>query len=95
MTAPSITVELLGIARLLAERDEMVIPYPPEGTAGALVRALASQVPVLVGPVILPDGGALADGFALSLDGRAWTRDPTAALGDAPRALLFSNVAGG
>jgi len=94
-TAPSITVELLGVARLLAGCDELRVPYPPEATAGALLDAVASRLPALVGPVFVSGGGGLTDGFVLSLDGRAWTRDPGAALGGASRALLLSNVAGG
>jgi hypothetical protein len=94
-TTPSITVELLGVARLLARCAELQVPYPPEATAGALLNAVASRLPALVGPVFVSDGGKLADGFVLSLDGKGWTRDPTTMLGGASRALLLSNVAGG
>jgi hypothetical protein len=92
---PPITVELLGVARLLARVDLLVVPYPAEGTVGALVRELAARLPALVGPVFTGDGAGLADGYVLSLDGRAWTRDPAAPLGDASRAWLLSNIAGG
>jgi hypothetical protein len=95
MTGASITVELLGIARLLAGRNELALPYPEEGTAGALMRALADCLPALVGPVFMAGGVGLAEGFVLSFDGKVWTRDPAAPLAGAPRALLLSNVAGG
>lgn len=91
----TITVELLGIARFLARRDELMVPDPPEGTATLLMRALASRLPVLVGPVFEAEHAELAEGFVLSLDGRVWTRDPTTPMGGALRAPLLSNVAGG
>ena len=79
----TITVELPGIARFLARRDELMVPDPPEGTATLLMRALASRLPVLVGPVFEAEHAELAEGFVLSLDGRVWTRDPTTPMGGA------------
>jgi hypothetical protein len=90
-----ITVELLGVARLLARQDAVTIPYPAAGTVRELVRALAIRLPVLTGSVITAEGAALVQGYALSLDGRTWTRDPDAPLEGASRVLLLSNVAGG
>ncbi len=70
------TIELLGVARLVAGVGEVEVTYPPEGTTGALVRELAARLPALVGPVIDDEGAGLRDGFVLSVDGRAWTRGP-------------------
>jgi hypothetical protein len=89
------TIELLGVARLIAGVSALEVPYPAEGTAGALVRELAARLPALVGTVIDDGGAGLVDGFVLSLDGRVWTRDPAAPLAGAPHALLLSNMAGG
>jgi hypothetical protein len=93
----TLTVELLGVARLLARRRCVSLHLAPDATLREVGSALAGVHPELVGPVLRDDGG-LAPGVVYSRDGRALTTDveePARHAEDAGMLLLIPTLEGG
>jgi molybdopterin-guanine dinucleotide biosynthesis protein A len=89
------TVELFGVARLLAQTREVSLALPPEATYTHVFAALAGQLPVLVGRVIRPDGTSLVDGYACNVNGLEFVRTATARVNPEDRIVILSADAGG
>jgi molybdopterin-guanine dinucleotide biosynthesis protein A len=94
-SALAVTVELFGVARLLAKTRSVSLPLPAEATLAEVCGALAAALPELRGRVIAADGNALARGYACNLNGLDFLRDPAAVVRPGDRLLILSADAGG
>ena len=72
------TVELFGVARLVAQTREVSLDLDPDATFAHVFAALAGRVPTLIGKVIVADRWRLADGYACSRNGLEFVRNPNA-----------------
>jgi molybdenum cofactor guanylyltransferase len=95
--ADSITcsVELFGVARLVARTPAVALELPHGATFAQLFGELARTLPELVGRVITVDRNALMDGYACSVNGREFVRLPEAAVNAGDSILILSADAGG
>ena len=89
------TVELFGVARLVARTSEVALELPSGATFSQLFTELASSLPALVGRVITADRSALMDGYACSVNGREFVRTPGAAVSAGDIIMILSADAGG
>jgi len=89
------TVELFGMAQLLAKTKNVSLVLPQEATLAQLFAALAEQLPILVGQVISPDKNQLVGGCACNLNGLEFVRNPTVKVKTGDRVLILSADAGG
>ena len=89
------TVELFGIARLLARTSAIALALPAGATFSDAFAALAEKLPVLVGRVISADRTRLVDGYACNLNGLAFVRTPTAGVSPGDSLVILSADAGG
>jgi molybdopterin-guanine dinucleotide biosynthesis protein A len=89
------TLELFGVARLLAHRREVALRLPPRATVADALSALADQVPALVGRVIKPNRRQLAEGCACNVNGIEFVRTPDALVNPGDRIIILSADAGG
>jgi molybdopterin-guanine dinucleotide biosynthesis protein A len=89
------TVELFGVARLMAQTREVSLVLPPEATCAQVFAALAEKLPMLVGHVISADGTRLVDGFACNLNGLHFVRSPTVSVNPGDNIVILSADAGG
>jgi molybdopterin-guanine dinucleotide biosynthesis protein A len=89
------TVELFGVARLLAQTREVSVALPPEATCSDVFAALAGQLPVLVGHVISADRASLLSGYACNVNGLQFVRTPTAKVNPGDNIVILSADAGG
>ena len=89
------TVELFGIARLLARTSVIALALPAAATLSDAFAALAEKLPVLVGRVISADRTRLIDGYACNLNGLAFVRTPTAGVSPGDSLVILSADAGG
>jgi molybdenum cofactor guanylyltransferase len=89
------TVELFGVARLLAHTGEITLALPPEATFAQVFAALAEQLPMLVGRVVSRDGTSLVDGYACNVNGLQFIRDTTARVNPGDNIVILSADAGG
>jgi molybdopterin-guanine dinucleotide biosynthesis protein A len=90
----SVTVELFGVARLLAKTPKVSLTVSDETDLGAVLAALATQLPVLVGRVIDP-AGALVKGCACNLNGLNFIASPNSKVLPGDRIFILSADAGG
>lgn len=89
------TVELFGVARMVAGTREVVVSVPPDGTVADIFAALATTVPALAGRVVRRTGDGLVEGYACNLNGLEFVRQTTAHVRDGDRIVLLSADAGG
>jgi molybdopterin-guanine dinucleotide biosynthesis protein A len=89
------TVELFGVARLVAKTRQVSLVLPPEATCAQVYAALAEKLPVLVGQVISPDGTRLVDGYACNVNGLYFVRSPTVRINSGDNIVILSADAGG
>ena len=89
-----IEVELLGVARLLARREVILLPVERELCLSELLSSLGTELPALVGTVLTTDG-ALLGGHVLSRNGTDLIREPAETLRPGDRLFLLSTAAGG
>jgi molybdopterin-guanine dinucleotide biosynthesis protein A len=89
------TVELFGMAQLLAKTKTISLALPQDATLSQLFFALAERLPVLVGRVISPEMNKLASGCACNVNGVEFVRNPTAKVKAGDRVLILSADAGG
>jgi molybdopterin converting factor small subunit len=95
MAAIHCTVELFGVARLLAQTREVVLALPSEATFAQAFAALAERLPVLVGRVISADRTHLVDGYACNVNGLTFVRTPMATVHPGDNIIILSADAGG
>lgn len=93
--AVSCTVELFGMAQMLAKTKTVSLELPEEATLSHLFSALAERLPILVGRVIAPEKNQLASGCACNVNGLEFVRDSTAKVKAGDRILILSADAGG
>ena len=89
------SVELFGPARLLAGVKQVDVEMEAAVSLGALIPALAARCPVLIGPVLDLERGALVDGYILNRNGRDFLADTNAIVRPGDRLLLLANLGGG
>jgi molybdopterin-guanine dinucleotide biosynthesis protein A len=89
------TVELFGVARMVANAREVPLVLAPGATLSHVFAALAESTPALVGRVITPDGTALLEGYACNVNGRDFVREWTAAVNAGDTIVIVSADAGG
>ena len=89
------TVELFGVARLLAKTREVSLSLPEQATLAHVFSALAGRVPVLVGRVINADGGSLFSGYTCNINGLDFVRAPSAKIHSGDKIFILSADAGG
>ena len=89
------TVELFGVAQLLAKTKTVSLALPQEATLSHLFSALAKQLPILVGRVISSEGDKLVSGCACNVNGVEFVRNPSAKVKAGDKVLILSADAGG
>lgn len=89
------TVELFGVARLVAKTKAVSLSLPQEATLSHVLLALAERLPVLVGRVINTDRSTLFGGYACNINGLDFVRNPGAKVNPGDRIFILSADAGG
>ena len=87
------TVELLGVAQLLAQTRQLSLTLPAGATLGILLAALAARVPALAGRVIA--GNRLVDGYACNVNGLEFVRSADTPVRPGDNIAILSADAGG
>lgn len=93
--APTCTVELFGVARLLTGTREVVVPLQPGATLAHVFDALLQKLPRLSGRVLAGDGSQLVDGYACNVNGITFVRDLGAKVNPGDNIAIMSADAGG
>jgi molybdopterin-guanine dinucleotide biosynthesis protein A len=98
-TAPThsvpVTVELFGVAQLLAKTKEVPLSLPPQATLSHVCQALAAEHPVLLGRDINPDRSSLSSGYACNINGLEFVKNPNAKVNPGDKIFILSADAGG
>lgn len=89
------TIELFGVAQMLAGIREVALSLPPGATISHVLAALVEQVPVLSGRVVSADGSSLIDGYACNVNGLEFIRTTSIAVRPGDRVMILSADAGG
>jgi molybdopterin-guanine dinucleotide biosynthesis protein A len=89
------TVELFGVARLLAKTGAVSVSLPREATLSNVLSALAERLPVLVGRVINSDRSSLFSGYACNINGLDFVRNGSARVHPGDKIFILSADAGG
>jgi molybdenum cofactor guanylyltransferase len=89
------TIELFGVARLLAKTKEVSLSLPQGANLAHVYSALAAKLPVLVGRVISRNGNSLLSGYACNLNGLDFVRTSTAKVNPGDKIFILSADAGG
>jgi molybdopterin converting factor small subunit len=89
------TVELFGVARLLAKTKEVSLSLPPGATLAQVYSALGAKLPMLIGRVIRPDRSDLFTGYACNLNGLDFVRNPTTKISPGDKIFILAADAGG
>jgi molybdopterin converting factor small subunit len=89
------TVELFGVARLVANTREVSLALPAGATVSQVFAALAEKLPILVGRVIAPDRRSLVDGYACNVNGRDFIRNSSTSVDPGDSIVILSADAGG
>jgi molybdenum cofactor guanylyltransferase len=92
------TVELLGVARLIAHETEVRLAVPPGTTLSQVFSGLAERFPALVGRVISADRRSLVEGYACNVNGLDFIRASlfaTATIKPGDNIVILSADAGG
>lgn len=89
------TVELFGVARMLAGTAEIALRLPADATFADVLAALAERLPSLTGHVVDGGGRALMKGYTANVNGREFIRDGSAAVRSGDRVMILSADAGG
>jgi len=91
----SCTVELFGVARLLAQTKAIPLELVAGATLSNVLAALAERLPMLVGRVIRADRTALVPGYACSVNGVTFVRSERTKIDDGDCIILLAADAGG
>ena len=91
----SCTVELFGMARMLAKTKMVDVELPHQATLSDVFSELAKKLPTLVGRVITPEKNQLVSGCACNVNGLDFVRNATAKVKSGDRILILSADAGG
>jgi molybdopterin-guanine dinucleotide biosynthesis protein A/molybdopterin converting factor small subunit len=88
-----VTVELFGVARLLAKTKEVSLSLAHDATLAHVFSALAEKLPVLTGRIINSDG--LISGYTCNINGMDFVRSPGAKVNSGDKIFILSADAGG
>jgi molybdopterin-guanine dinucleotide biosynthesis protein A len=88
-----VSVELFGVARLVAKTQMVSLALPQAATLAQVYSALAEKLPVLVGRVINSEG--LISGYTCNINGLNFVRDPSAQIHPDDKIFILSADAGG
>jgi molybdenum cofactor guanylyltransferase len=91
----SCSVELFGMARLLAKTKTIDLALPQQATLSDVFFELAEKLPMLVGRVINPEKNNVISGCACNINGLEFIRNPTAKIRTGDKILILSADAGG
>ena len=89
----SVSVELFGVARLLAKTQLVSLDLAQGATLAQVFSSLADKFPVLVGRVINSEG--LITGYACNINGLNFVRAPDAKVNSGDKIFILSADAGG
>jgi molybdopterin converting factor small subunit len=89
------TVELFGVARLLAKTQVIPLILLPDASLADVLAAIAQRLPILVGRVIDSDKMSLSAGFACNINGITFVRDPATKIRSEDKIFIISADAGG
>jgi molybdopterin-guanine dinucleotide biosynthesis protein A len=89
------TVELFGVARLLAKTGTLSVSLPAGATVAHVLEAVAERLPVLAGAVIGADRRSLSDGYACNLNGLEFVRNADTPVTHGDSIVILSADAGG
>jgi molybdopterin-guanine dinucleotide biosynthesis protein A/molybdopterin converting factor small subunit len=89
------TVELLGVARLLAGMQEIDLRLPAAATIADAFTELSRQLPSLAGRVVERNAADLIEGYACNINGLEFVSDVGSRLQNGDRILILSADAGG
>jgi molybdenum cofactor guanylyltransferase len=89
----SVSVELFGVARMLAKTQLVSLDLAQGATLAQVFSSLADKFPVLVGRVINSEG--LITGYACNINGLNFVRAPDAKVNSGDRIFILSADAGG
>jgi hypothetical protein len=90
-----LTVEFLGLSRRLAQVKECLVQVPDQSTLHDVVRVLATQFPLLLGPVIVPQTFELVSSHMFNIEGRMAAPNLAVQPQDGQRLILMFVEAGG
>lgn len=94
MTDPiAVSVELFGVARMVAKRRDVALSLPRDATLSHVLNALAERLPELRGKIIGANG--LTAGYTCNINGLHFERSPSAKINSGDRIFLLSADAGG
>lgn len=91
----SCTMELFGVARMVANASEIPLTLGAGATLADALDAAAERCPSLVGRVVAPERRALLDGYACNVNGLEFVRSAEAPVREGDRLLIVSADAGG
>jgi molybdenum cofactor guanylyltransferase len=89
----SVSVELFGVARMLAKTQSISLSLSPPATLAQIFSALAEKLPVLVDRVINSEG--LISGYTCNINGLDFVRAPSTKINSGDKILILSADAGG
>ena len=89
----SVSVELFGVARMLAKTQHVSLDLAQGATLAQVFSSLADKFPVLVGRVINSEG--LITGYTCNINGLNFVRAPDAKVNSGDKIFILSADAGG
>jgi molybdenum cofactor guanylyltransferase len=89
----SVSVELFGVARMLAKTQLVSLDLAQGATLAQVFSSLADKFPVLVGRVINSEG--LISGYTCNINGLNFVRAPDAKVNSGDKIFILSADAGG
>lgn len=89
------TVELFGVARLVANVKDVSLALDSEATLSDVLEALAAHYPALVGRVIDANRRTLLDGYACNVNGLDFVRSTASPVHQGDSIVILSADAGG
>ena len=89
----SVSVELFGVARLLAKTKSVSLSLPQDATLANVFSALAERLPILLGRIINSNG--LISGYTCNINGLDFVRTPSAKVNSGDKIFILSADAGG
>jgi molybdopterin-guanine dinucleotide biosynthesis protein A len=89
----SVSVELFGVARMLAKTQLVSLDLAQGATLAQVFSSLAEKLPMLVGRVINSEG--LIAGYTCNINGLEFVRTPSAKIDSGDKIFILSADAGG
>lgn len=89
------TVELFGVARLVAKTSEVPLSLAAGATFSDVFAALAEKLPMLVGRVIASNRRDLLNGYTANVNGREFVRGSHGTVQAGDSVIILSADAGG